>query len=77
MSIGIYNKINEYSETILSAMLYINFYIVKTSKAVIGLDINSALIRNLLLTITLIIINTYLEKEMRGATIMDSGYVLG
>ncbi len=77
MPISIYQKLNEYSGPILNAMLYVNFYIIKTSKEVLGININSVLIRNLLLTITFLFMHIYLEKETEGVEMINAGYVLG
>lgn len=76
MTISIYDKISDCVEPIFRAMLYIHFQIIKTSQEILGVNINSALIRNLLLTITLLFIYFYIEKEMRGVNMMDSSYVL-
>lgn len=75
MAISIYDKINNCVEQIFQAMLYVHFHIVKTSEEVLGINMNSALIRSLLLTITLLFVYIYLEKEVKSAGV-DANYVL-
>lgn len=75
MAISIYDKINNCVEQIFRVMLCAHFQIVKTSEEILGINVNSALIRNMLLTITLLFIYVYLEKEVKGSAV-DASYVL-